>query len=317
MAAFEPEITVLMPAYNAGKFIAEAIASVLAQTFRNFELLIINDGSTDNTLAVIKSFVDRRIVVINQSNGGVANALNIGLKYARADYIARFDADDICYPSRLQVQYDFAKQNPEYDIFGSAADYVDVNGEYVFNYQPPGFTNDELHNLNYTLCPFVHSTVFYKKELIVNAGGYDSYAIGFEDHLLWRRLFSQYKVMNTCQSLIKVRLNPESVTLDEKWYSKRYLKLKYAVLQKGDITASEANVLHQLASQQKNHKLKHGAYYALLAKKFLWNNHNPDKARLNLLALMKIDRLNYNGYLLFLLSFLPGNFLLKLYQTLK
>src|ERR1700754_2088364 len=93
-----PKITVLMPAYNAGKYIGEAIESVLEQTFTDFELLIVNDGSTDNTAAIIQSFTDPRIVLIQQPNLGVAAALNNGLKHARAEYIARFDADDICYP---------------------------------------------------------------------------------------------------------------------------------------------------------------------------------------------------------------------------
>src|ERR1700761_7286076 len=97
----KPQITVLMPAYNAGKYIAEAIASVLGQTFGDFELLIVNDGSTDDTLDIINSFDDKRIRVISQPNQGVAAALNTGLKHAKAEYIARFDADDICLPQRL------------------------------------------------------------------------------------------------------------------------------------------------------------------------------------------------------------------------
>ena len=99
MSLNNPTITVLMPAYNAGNYIGEAIASVLAQTFTDFELLIINDGSTDQTTAIIRQFNDPRIVIINQENTGVAAALNTGLQHARAGYIARFDADDVCYPN--------------------------------------------------------------------------------------------------------------------------------------------------------------------------------------------------------------------------
>lgn len=96
-----PQITVLMPAYNAGKYIREAITSVLEQSFADFELLIVNDGSTDDTADIIDSFNDERIVVLSQENKGVAAALNNGLRHARAPYIARFDADDVCYPYRL------------------------------------------------------------------------------------------------------------------------------------------------------------------------------------------------------------------------
>src|ERR1700712_1626126 len=101
MSITNPTITVLMPAYNAGNYIHEAITSVLEQSFTDFELLIINDGSIDRTSTIINSFKDERIVVINQENLGVAAALNTGLQHARADYIARFDAYAVCYPNRL------------------------------------------------------------------------------------------------------------------------------------------------------------------------------------------------------------------------
>src|SRR5436190_24284433 len=107
MPAYDPRISVLMPAFNAGKYIGEAISSVLKQTFTDFELLVINDGSTDDTEKVICSFTDQRIKLINQTNKGIAAALNKGLAEAKAPLIARFDADDICLPQRLAVQHDF------------------------------------------------------------------------------------------------------------------------------------------------------------------------------------------------------------------
>src|ERR1700758_2331993 len=107
MQTDRPQITVLMPAYNAGKYIREAIWSVLQQSFKNFELLVINDGSTDDTLSIALSFHDPRIIVVNREHEGIAAALNTGLKLASAPYIARFDADDICLPNRLRTQLDF------------------------------------------------------------------------------------------------------------------------------------------------------------------------------------------------------------------
>ena len=116
-----------MPVYNAEKYIGDSIASVLQQSFIDFELLIINDGSTDKTEKIIRGFADPRIRLINQTNQGIAAALNNGLQIARADYIARFDADDICMPERLQIQYDFLRTLPDYVIVGSNADYIDMN----------------------------------------------------------------------------------------------------------------------------------------------------------------------------------------------
>src|SRR5205823_5408269 len=114
-----PEITVLMPAFNAGKYIREAIKSVLQQSLANFELLIINDGSTDDTLSIALSFNDRRIVVVNKEHEGIAVALNTGLKLASAPYIARFDADNICMPDRLEKQVNFLHDHSDYVLVGS------------------------------------------------------------------------------------------------------------------------------------------------------------------------------------------------------
>jgi glycosyltransferase involved in cell wall biosynthesis len=313
----DPKITVLMPAYNAGNYIAEAIASVLAQSFTDFEFLIVNDGSTDNTLDVIHSFGDSRIIVISQNNQGVASALNTGLHYARGKYIARFDADDICHPKRLEIQYDFMRSNSGYYILGSAADYMDMSGSYVFNYQPPGYSDEQIKQLDYAQCPFIHSTVFYQKDVIVAAGGYNKNALGFEDHLLWRSLVLAGKAFNFSQSLIKVRLNPESVTIDEKWCTRRFRQIKYDALQKGSITDAQGAELRDIAKEQYHPKIKQGAYYALLAKKFLWNNHHPAKARQNLRGALQVNRFDFKSYALFALSFMPGGLLLKLYNTIK
>jgi glycosyltransferase involved in cell wall biosynthesis len=312
-----PQITVLMPVYNAALYIAQAITSVLQQTFTDFELLIVNDGSTDNTLAVIDSFNDSRIVVINQPNGGVACALNTGLIYARAPYIARFDADDICYPKRLETQYDFMVSNPEYDILGSAVDYMDMDGQHVFNYQPPAYSNEQIQQLSYTVCPFIHSSVFYKKDVIKSFGGYDKSAYSFEDHLLWRNILRSVHAFNFSQPLIKVRLNPESITIDEKWRTRKFRKIKYTALKNGYISAADGFELKNIGRSQGNNNVKHGAYYALLAKKFLWNNHQPLKARENLKKVIVINRFDWRSYVLLLFSFLPGNTLLKLYNTGK
>jgi glycosyltransferase involved in cell wall biosynthesis len=317
METKQPAITVLMPAYNAANYIAEAIDSVLQQTFTNFELLIINDGSTDDTVNIIRSFNDSRIVLINRNNGGVAEALNTGLYYALAPYIARFDADDVCHPKRLETQYEFMLSNPEYHIVGSAADYMDMDGHYVFNYQPPAHNNEQIQHLDYTLCPFIHSTVFYKKDVVLAAGGYNKNALGFEDHFLWRSMVKNGKAFNFSQSLIKVRLNPESVTIDEKWCTREFRHIKYSALQKVHITDAQGAELYQIARAQYRPQIKQGAYYALLAKKFLWNNHQPAKARQNLKEVLQVNRLDWMSYGLFLLSFLPERILLKIYNTIK
>ena len=121
----QPRVTVLMPAFNAGKYIAEAIQSVLDQDFTDFELLIVEDGSTDNTKDIINQFHDPRIRSISQPKQlGVACSLNKGLSAAAGYYIARFDADDICFPQRLSRQVNFLDQNDEYILVGADAEYI-------------------------------------------------------------------------------------------------------------------------------------------------------------------------------------------------
>ena len=302
-----------MPVYNAENFIAEAIESVLLQTFRDFELLIINDGSTDNTSDVIRSFNDQRIVLIEQENLGVAAALNKGLQHARADYIARFDADDICYPNRLQIQYEFMVSNPDYVIIGSSVDYMDAEGNHIFTYQPVGKTNEEIHKLSYDICPFIHASVMYKKEAI-KTFGYNIHAHSFEDHLLWQKIKTAGKMYNLPNTLLRVRLNPGSLTMDERKRPKEFHIIKNKALQTGEISEADGDRLLLLIREQNNSKYKEGAYYSLLAKKFLWNNYNPPMARANVKKAISLNSFDVRDYMLWFISFLPKNIINNLYS---
>jgi glycosyltransferase involved in cell wall biosynthesis len=314
MSITNPTITVLMPAYNAGNYIHEAIASVLAQSFTDFELLIINDGSTDQTMEVIGSFDDERIVVISQDNLGVATALNTGLQHARANYIARFDADDVCYPNRLQVQYDFMQRHPEYQVVGSAADYMDVDGHHLFTQEPAAFSDSQLQHLKYDVCPFIHSTVLYKKDMVLNNGGYNELAYTFEDHFLWVQILKDQKACNLPEALMKVRLNPESVTIDEKWRPRKFLHIKYTALKKRSITQRDSDRLHKIGREQYSHRIKYGAYYALCGKKFLLNNYQPQKARVQIARAISIHPLRLDNYLFYTLSYMPEGLIAWLHK---
>ena len=308
----EVKLTVLMPAYNAGLYIAEAITSVLVQTFHDFELLIINDGSTDNTVDVIKSFQDERIVLINQENKGVAAALNKGLTHARAELIARFDADDRCFPFRLEQQYNFMVANPDHVIVGSAAEYMDAAGNYIFTQYPAATSDTEIKDLPFDVCPFIHASVCYKKS-VVQCVGYNEYAHSFEDHLLWQQLKFVGQVHNMSEPLLCVRLNPGSLTMDERKRPREFHTIKHRVLQSGTITVSEADQLLELIRAQDNPVTKEGAYYSLLAKKFLWNNYNPVKARSHVRKAILLNAFDVKDYLIWLMSFLPKQWINNLY----
>ena len=308
-------ITVLMPAYNAEKYIAEAIRSVLEQTFPDFELLIINDGSTDNTLTVIRKFNDPRIRLIECEHRGVAPTLNHGLYEARGFYIARFDADDICYPERLRTQYDFMQANPDYILIGSEEDYIDVNSEYIFTSKYPAYSDAGIRRLDYSVCPFSHVSVMYKKDEVIKEGGYDDHAHTFEDHLLWLKLIKKGKVCNLRQPLVKYRFSPGSVTIDEKWRGRKFRKIKYTCLRKGLVTPKEGERLLRIIQKQNSDKIKTGSYYSLIAKKYLWDNYDPVKARRFLGKLIGYYPAKPIGYVLYLVSFLPRNLILLIYRN--
>ncbi len=127
-----PELSVVMPVYNASRFLKEAIESILQQTFTDFEFIIIDDCSTDNSVAIIKSYKDDRIqLYFNDKNSGISYTLNKGIKLANAEWIARMDSDDISYPERLQKQHDFILQHPDGDLFSCWVNVVDQDKKFI------------------------------------------------------------------------------------------------------------------------------------------------------------------------------------------
>lgn len=304
------KVTVLMPAFNAENYIGEAIDSILKQSYTDFELLIVNDGSTDNTEQIIHSFTDTRIIVINHgANQGIAAALNTGLSKTKATYIARFDADDICFPQRLQEQVSFLDNHPGYVLAGCDAEYISENGEHLFNFKCTGHAHEQIIQKIYSCCPFIHSSVMYRRDAVIHAGGYSLYAHNFEDYFLWIQLKKYGRFCNLPQQLMKVRFNPSSTTIDEKWRGRFFRQMKRDIIKRGVITKEEGDVLLAIIKSQDVQKIKEGAYYALCGKKFLVDNHQPKKARPLLSKAIRIHPLRWDNYALYMLSYFPGSFI--------
>ncbi|NQU32869.1 MAG: glycosyltransferase family 2 protein [Bacteroidetes bacterium] len=161
-----PEVSVVLPAYNAEKYIADAIESIINQTFHDFELIIIDDGSTDNTFEIISSFKDRRIIKLKcKENKGNNLARNWGMNVARGKYICVMDSDDIAFPKRIEKQYMFMETNIEYGICGG---YTQVYGSSEV-YTPPSNYNEIKVWL---LCNiiFKHPTIFLRKSFLDKFG---------------------------------------------------------------------------------------------------------------------------------------------------
>ena len=185
-----PKVTVLLPVHNGEPFLAQAIESVLAQTFTDFEFVIVDDGSTDETPATVASFDDSRIRLLrNERNLGLVPSLNSGLEAAAGEYIARLDHDDYCRPERLERQVELLDASPEVGVVGAWMDLVEAGGRRVGLHRPR--IDDHTEFVFQTLSGGVlisHPSAMYRRAPVIALGGYDESMLGAEDKDLWRRL---------------------------------------------------------------------------------------------------------------------------------
>lgn len=204
-----------MTVYNNGKYLHQAMQSILAQTFGDFEFLIIDDASQDNSVEIIKSFDDKRIrLVVQEKNCGQTASLNKGLQLAKGRYIARIDADDVAFPERLAKQYEFVgASGPDFGVVGTRFTFIDAEGDAIFTPRLAGGESDILWHLLFT-CPVAHPSVLMEKTAVLEVGGYDSSFRYVQDQILWTRLLKKkFKIYNLEGApLMQVRLHPDSAT---------------------------------------------------------------------------------------------------------
>ena len=208
-----PKVTVLMPVYNGDRFLREAIESILNQTFEEFEFLIINDGSIDNTREIILSYDDPRIrLVDNNCNLGLIRSLNKGLELAEGQFIARQDADDISEPERLAQQVAFLETHPEVALVGTWYKEIDSQGKLIGECKLPcDCTQIRWELLFY--CTFAHPSVMLQKSTIIKQiGFYSKAALHTEDYELWCRIARCFPVANLDKHLVRYRIHANSVT---------------------------------------------------------------------------------------------------------
>lgn len=201
-------VTVLMPVYNAEKFLAEAIDSILSQSFTDFEFLIIDDGSTDNSASIVRSYSDSRInLVQNEKNLGITKTLNKGIEIASGDLIARMDADDISYPDRLAQQHEYLTDHLDCCLVGTKVRIISEDGK--SSWIDDSKAEYTYYNLAFH-CSIYHPTVMFRKEIVTKAGGYVlPYA---EDYELWCRLVKNNKLHVLPQVLLDYRMASSSIS---------------------------------------------------------------------------------------------------------
>lgn len=206
-----PVVSVVMPVFNGEKYLKEAIGSILTQSLKEFELLLIDDGSIDNSNNIVSNFKDKRIVYIkNVQNIGLASTLNLGITLAKSRFIARMDQDDIANVDRLRLQYGSLEKKPQIGVCGTNFHSFGVGGEQKSTYP---LNHDEIFtNLLFHNC-IAHPTVMFRKSLLVGKDiMYDARFDWAEDFELWTRLRHETKFINLRQSLLSYRINATSMT---------------------------------------------------------------------------------------------------------
>lgn len=202
MNAQMPLVTVAIPIYNAANYLEQAIQSVLNQTYKNFELILLNDGSTDDSVRIMNSFSDSRIRIINDGeNKGLVERLNQSISLARGKYYARMDADDIMHPERLAKQISFLEENPCMDLVGCSYYLIDANNKIcsVTNLPEVPKREDIIYNKS-----FLHPSVTAKLEWF-SQNKYDDKFIRIEDKELWLRTHRLTKWFNLKEPLMFYR----------------------------------------------------------------------------------------------------------------
>lgn len=207
------EISVLLPVYNGAPYIREALDSILAQDHPSFEVIVINDGSTDDTAAILAQYTDPRLRIIHQQNAGLAVTLHRGVELAQGEFVARQDADDISLPGRLSLQHQFLVERPDFGLVGTWSRIM-VDGVVTERRHTHPTTNGELQMWQVFDNFFVHTAVMFRKDVALQAGNYPLEPEHYppEDFYLWSRIARISRVGNIGQELVVYREVPGSIS---------------------------------------------------------------------------------------------------------
>ena len=262
-----PKVSVIMSVFNTEKYLKEAIDSVLSQTFSDFEFIIVNDGSSDSSCKILQSFTDGRIRVISHVvNKGLSKCLNEAIHLARGEYIARMDADDICFPTRFEKQIGFLESYKEYAAVGSFAVIIDKDSKHLYCQQKPVLWSEIQHFLPES--PFFHSAAMFRKELFYRVGGYNEQVVQYiEDKIFWNQMSRFGALYNIPESLIYYRIVPSSITMQKGAHQKMNLIFEQ-VLNNRPLEETDISYLKKLKTKVSGRK-KMSLYHLRIGKIYL------------------------------------------------
>jgi glycosyltransferase involved in cell wall biosynthesis len=207
-----PKVSVAMSVYNGEEYLRASIDSVLSQSFDNFEFIIVDDGSTDRSGEILRSYTDSRILLLEQCNQGVATALNHALRFAHGEYVARQDADDISLPERFAREVEFLDAHPQVAVVGTAASLIDRTSRRFSTFMP--FVRHErlVKELKRGVCPLMHGAVMLRRAALSQCGVYNPVFSHMQDVELWLRLSQSHRLANMREVLYQFRKHDSSIT---------------------------------------------------------------------------------------------------------
>ncbi len=311
-----PLVSVIMSVMNGLPYIGDTIRSVLAQSFEDFEFIIIDDGSSDNTVELIRSFEDPRIKLICQENTGVATAKNRAIAQSSGKYIAIIDADDICLKDRLAQQSTFLENNPDYVLVGGFVDIIDKDGNYLYTEKKP-ISDAENRRHQEQRNPWSHSSVMYRRKAFDAVGGYyepiQQYIV---DYMLLYQLSKHGKVHQLPEVVVQYRIVPTA--LSTKANPKEFDEITQRSIRAGKMSDRDMKLMRKLKSKEKaTQNFKASMYHLYLGRSFIFHNFQRTKAKSHLKQCLQLNPgLKLARYYLLMAQFLPQFLIRIIYHSL-
>lgn len=298
----KPAVSIIMPAYNAEKTIAESIQSVLNQTFRDWELIIINDGSSDSTSTIVIAYEDPRIILLEQQNSGVAEARNTGIQDAKGDWIAFLDSDDLWLNKKLEKFVAFIEKYPKKGLIYSNTRFFteDPKISKPYNQWKPFVENTDYETL--LIYDYISTlTVMVKREVFKAVGLFDANFFGTEDWDMWLRITEKYPIGFLTEELSLYREHAQGISKKfERQHIEEYKVIKKYLFGEKKIKKSIKNkALWIWYSKEFLHELKHF--------KFL----SAGKVYFNMLLLLPMSNTNFIFPLLLIKNYLKRLFIVS------
>jgi glycosyltransferase involved in cell wall biosynthesis len=303
------KVSVVMSVFNGEKFISDSVESILNQTYRDFEFVIIDDGSFDDTYKIIQAYHDNRIKLFRQSNQGVASGLNAGIRMSKGEYIARMDADDLSEPDRLEIQINYMDNHPDCVLVGVNAILIDEDGLPLRKLSYPQHRNAIYTSLQNGLSPFSDGAVMFRRSVAESCGFYNEKMLVGEDWLLWVNLFQLGEMANIPICLYRYRLSSSALTNMTPAINKQVKLLFSKILKSGEI---DTGLFTKLIEYKKNANPKElkSLYYLRAGKALLEGDWKVVEAKKYFRKSIKLSPWNFTSWINFAFCFMPRNIVL-------